>query len=102
MNSDGSNSGSKRRKIQAKHVKKLASNEDDSGNNRASKRGREGKAVDGDEPPVKKAASTKATVTRIEHVKTSDSYLSKTRYINCFCFVSSVLLQSFCKTIFMV
>ncbi|KAL0874706.1 hypothetical protein Bca101_024411 [Brassica carinata] len=80
MNSDGSNSGRKRRQIRAKHVKKPASGEDDSGNNRAIKRGREGKAVDGDEPLAKKAASTKATVTRIEHVKTSDSYLSKTRF----------------------
>ncbi|WZY74579.1 hypothetical protein YC2023_020963 [Brassica napus] len=71
MNSDGSNSGRKRRK-----------NADDSGNNRASKRGREDKlAVDDSEPPVKKTASTKATeTTRIEHVETSDSYLSNTRF----------------------
>ncbi|KAF3535579.1 hypothetical protein F2Q69_00018579 [Brassica cretica] len=57
-------------------------NSDDSGNNRASKRGREDKlAVDDSEPPVKKTASTKATeTTRIEHVETSDSYLSNTRF----------------------
>ncbi|KAF8046915.1 hypothetical protein N665_3339s0004 [Sinapis alba] len=80
MNSKGSNSGRKRPQIRAKLVKKLASGEDDSGNKRASKRGREGKAVDDTEPLVKKAAYTKATETRIEHVKTSDSYLSKTRF----------------------
>lgn len=75
-------------------------NSDDSGNNRASKRGREGKlAVDDSEPPVKKTASTKATeTTRIEHVETSDSYLSNTRYV-CFfllyelsCFRALVIL----------
>ncbi|XP_013616765.1 PREDICTED: DEAD-box ATP-dependent RNA helicase 25-like [Brassica oleracea var. oleracea] len=60
----------------------VSMNSDDSGNNRASKRGREGKlAVDDSEPPVKKTASTKATeTTRIEHVETSDSYLSNTRF----------------------
>ncbi|KAJ4911781.1 DEAD-box ATP-dependent RNA helicase 25 [Raphanus sativus] len=79
MNSDGSNSGGKRRENRAKIVKKLASGEDDSRNNKASKRRREGKATDDDsEPPVKKVASTETT--RIEQVKTSDSYLSKTRF----------------------
>jgi ATP-dependent RNA helicase MSS116 len=82
MNSDGPKSGKKRREIRAKLVKKLTSDEDGSGklvkdNNKSLKRGREGKS-DVDEPLIKKPASTTPLVTQI--AKTSDSYLSKTRF----------------------
>ncbi|CAH2073495.1 unnamed protein product [Thlaspi arvense] len=98
MSSDGSKSGRKRREIRAKHLKtsslrgKLTSdNEDDSGNlvrdnnnRRGPKRAREGKSDNDDnEPLVKKAAPTKAVeaVTPMTEIaKTSDSYLSKTRF----------------------
>lgn len=95
MSSDGSKSGRKRRELRAKHLKtsslrgKLTSDEDDSGgnllrdNNKGPKRGRESESYDDDEPLIKKsAASTKAVEADKpsgEHVKTSDSYLSKTR-----------------------
>lgn len=82
MNSDGPKSGKKRREIRAKHLKKLTSDEDDKDNNKGLKRGREGKS-DVDEPLIKKAASTKPVDSQI--AKTSDSYLSKTRYLYSCC-----------------
>lgn len=85
MNSDGPKSGKKRRELRAKHLKKLTSDEDDSvkqvkDSNRGPKRGREGQSADVDEPLIKKLAFTKPL--EAQNAKTSDSYLSKTRYIH--------------------
>ncbi|VVB13749.1 unnamed protein product [Arabis nemorensis] len=89
MGSDGSKSGRKRRELRAKHLKKLTSEEDDSGNlvkdnnNRAPKRIRESES-DNDEPLMKKSAASikvvEADKPKSELAKTSDSYLSKTRF----------------------
>ncbi|CAA7027047.1 unnamed protein product [Microthlaspi erraticum] len=86
MTSDESKSGRKRREIRAKKLKtsslpvKLTSDEDESrnlvtDNNKGPKRGREVESDD-DEPLIKKAAVEPTT----HLVKTSDSYLSKTRF----------------------
>ncbi|KAG5377149.1 hypothetical protein IGI04_041745 [Brassica rapa subsp. trilocularis] len=80
MTSDGPKSGKKRREIRAKLAKELASGEDESGNKRGPKRGREDKPADVDEPLIKKAASTVSVEAADNKPKTSDSYLSKTRF----------------------
>ncbi|CDY21554.1 BnaC09g47380D [Brassica napus] len=80
MTSDGPKSGKKRREIRAKLAKELASGEDESGNKRTPKRGREDKSADVDEPLIKKAASTVSVEAADNKPKTSDSYLSKTRF----------------------
>lgn len=89
MTSDVSKSGRKRREIRAKKLKtsslpgKLASDEDDSSNlvsdnKKGPKRGRE-VGSDADEPLIKKAA-VEADKPTTHLVKTSDSYLSKTKF----------------------
>lgn len=106
MNSDGPKSARKRREIRAKHLKKLTSEEDESGklvkdNNKGPKRGREGQSDDDDKPLIKKAAFTKPVES--QPAKTSDSYLSKTRYILCFnCKLSylSTFVNSLCINCF--
>ncbi|KAF3564368.1 hypothetical protein DY000_02019453 [Brassica cretica] len=80
MTSDGPKSGKKRREIRAKLAKELAGGEDESGNKRGPKRGREDKSADVDEPLIKKAASTVSVEAADNKPKTSDSYLSKTRF----------------------
>ncbi|KAH0907672.1 hypothetical protein HID58_039499 [Brassica napus] len=80
MTSDGPKSGKKRRETRAKLAKELASGEDESGNKRGPKRGREDKPADVDEPLIKKAASTVSVEAADNKPKTSDSYLSKTRF----------------------
>ncbi|CAH8281649.1 unnamed protein product [Eruca vesicaria subsp. sativa] len=85
MTSDGPSSGKKRREIRAKNLKKLAGSGVESGNKRVPKRARPVDVidvdvidVDDDEPLVKKVAITVEDADN--KPKTSDSYLSKTRF----------------------
>ncbi|XP_010423044.1 PREDICTED: DEAD-box ATP-dependent RNA helicase 25-like [Camelina sativa] len=88
MNSDGPKSGKKRRELRAKHLKKFTSDQEDESvkqvkdknNNRGPKRGREAQSDDVDEPLIKKAAASTKPVEEAQIAKTSDSYLSKTRF----------------------